>query len=138
MGKLSSVKMDIKKVADGIWQDYRAGMRLLIAHINNPAYAQCLTALQRPYLRQIRTGTLENSIATALTCKAVAKHILVGWENVNNDDGNPIPYSSDKAFEIISDPAYSELYNFVLETAVNAELYRAEVQEDSAKNLPSA
>ncbi len=138
MAKLSSIKMDLTKSAEGIWQDYAAGIRLLVACLSNPAYAQYLTLLQRPHLRQIRAGTLDNSVAATLTKKAVARHILLGWENIEDDTGKPIPYSEQKAFEIISDPAYSDLYNFVLETAVSAELFRAEVQEDSAKNLPSA
>ena len=138
MAKLSQIRSDTEKTSEGIWLEFAVGIRLKVARLHNPAYSKYLTTLQKPYTRQIRAGILDADVAGELVRKAVARHILVGWENIEDEQGKPIPYSAEKALEFLSDPALSEMYDFVLEVSASAELYRAELHEDSAKNLPSA
>jgi len=128
MAKLSQIKSDPKKTDEGIWLDFAAGIRLKIARLHNPAYAKYMTALQKPYIRQVRAGTLDAEISARLTKQVVA------WENIEDEKGQAIPYSPEKALELISDPTLFELYDFVLEVAASAELYRAQLHEDSVKN----
>lgn len=134
MAQLNAIKTDSQKSNDGIWVDFEEGIRLKVARLHNAEYDKYLQRISKPYLRKIRTNTLNRDITADLTKQAVAKHILLDWENIEDESGDPIPYSSEKALEFFRDPDLSELYNFVLETADANELYRQELKEDSEKN----
>ena len=139
MAKLSSVKSNVKKSEEGIWTPFESGIEFLIARMGNPKYTKLLAKLSRPHHRKLRgsrgaSSDLEND----LTKQAVAKTVLVGWRNLDDEDGNPIPYSQEKALEIISDPAYIEVYNFVLATAGDFQAFREEDQAESLGNSSEA
>ena len=57
--------------------------------------------------------------------ESLAGHVLKDWKNLKMD-GKVIPYSVEKAKEILVDPAYQEFYEFVMTEAQNAAMYRKE------------
>lgn len=134
MAKISSVKADPVKAESGVWVDYEAGIRLKIARMNNPAFEAFVRAKQRPKIRGFRANKATDDELNELTREAVARHVLVGWENVEDDDGNLIPYSPEKSLEFLKDPALSDLYQFVVLQASDAAAYRAEATEEAVKN----
>jgi len=68
-----------------------------------------------------------------LAKKAVAKHIIQGWENLEDESGVLISFSNDKALELFD--KYPDFYNIVKEVSAEAEIFRTDDVEASAKNL---
>ncbi len=134
MAKIGSLKTDLDKVEDGIWQTYVADVRLRIASVNNKAYRAHKDQLLRPHLRQLRAKEVPPEQVLEIIKPAVAHHILKGWQNLQDDSGAEIPYSPQTALEFFRDPALGDLYAFVLEAAGEVENYRQEMLEDARGN----
>lgn len=134
MAKLKSIKADATKVLGGVWVDYEAGVRLLVARMGNPAFEAFVRSKQRGNVRGFRAKRISDAEAEAITKEAAAAHILVGWENIEGDDGQPIAYSPAKALEFFNDPALADLYQFVLVQAADASAYKLEADEEARGN----
>lgn len=135
--KISKFAMDGTLAQEGVWED--AGhddLRVKVARMNNPRYREYLRALGRPLVRRSRRNMLDFDAMEAMTQKAVARYVLLDWKNLEDDEGNEIPYSPDKAFEFFK--AYPDFYEAVTEIANDVELFRAEDHEDAAGNLQAS
>jgi len=134
MAKLKSIKTDSKKSAEGIWFDYEMGIRLRIARMGNKDFEEFVRSKQKTNIKGFRAKKITEEQAEAITQEAVARHVLVGWENIEDDDGNPIPYSHEVALEFLNDPDLSDLRQFVLIQASDSESYRLEAIEEAEEN----
>ncbi len=67
-----------------------------------------------------------------LARKACAKHVVVDWKNLEDEDGKPIDFSTDKALELFE--KYPDFYTIVKDVAGEAELFRQVEDEEAAKN----
>lgn len=137
MAKLSEIAMDVKMAEKGRWVDYHFGIRLLIASGHSPAYRKARSAIIRRHTRGRRLSIDPETIVEMLKPIA-ARHLLLGWQNIEDEKGKPIDYSPQKALEIFNDPGMADFYDFVLDSAGEAEAYMQQAVEDDAKNLPSA
>ena len=100
MAKLSGIRSDVKKSEGGIWTEFESGIEFLIARMGNAKYTKLLAKLSRPHHRKLRGlrgagGELESNLMK----QAVAKTVLIGWKNLDDEKGVEIPYSSEKALE---------------------------------------
>jgi len=138
MGKLSALRVDLKKANGGVWQELEAGIEFLIAKKPNDAYEDKLAVLSEPYSDEIRARTLSPELDKELTLRAIVGTVLLDWRNVDDDEGNPIEFTEDKAFEILKDSQYIDVYNWILLKAHAYHLYRVESKKAEAKNLSSA
>lgn len=134
MAKISAIKQDADKVDNGTMVRYAEDIMLRIANINNAAYREARTKILKPFLRQIRSKAMTAEEVLEVIKPAVAKHLLLGWENLQDDTGTEIEYSAEQALKFFRDPALSDLFMFVIETAGENELYRVEEREESEKN----
>lgn len=135
MAKLNVLRTDTKKVTNGVWVDYTCGIRLLIAGIRNSRYKAALESILKPHMNRIHNGLMGPEERLNLIKPAVARFILLGWENVDGEDGKPLPYSYQEALKVFSDPQMEEFYHFVIETATTAETYRVQELETAKENL---
>jgi hypothetical protein len=135
MAKLSSFRIDAKKVNSGVLCEYADGVKFLVARKPNDAFEQMMEDLVQPHLASIRAGTFDKKLDQQITKEAVAKTVLLGWENLTDDEGQPIPYTPEKALEILNDPAYADIYRFILTMASSQQLFRVKEQERAEKNL---
>ncbi|RKY09817.1 MAG: hypothetical protein DRP56_02125 [Planctomycetota bacterium] len=133
MADINKLKVDAKKVSGGVWVDYTDGVRLLIARKPNPAFQEYMADLIEPHLASIHAGTFDDKLDKLLTKKAVAKHVLLGWENIE-ENGKPIEYSPENAFELFKNEDLVDLYHFVLTIAHSKERYRYQETETAVKN----
>ena len=69
-----------------------------------------------------------------ISIEAMAHHVLLGWKDIEDDDGNPLEYSPETALELLRDPGLRDLYQFVLTQANERALFRQEVEEESKEN----
>jgi hypothetical protein len=134
MAKLSQIKTDTDKAEKGVWQHYALDIQLCIASINNTAYKRERSRVLKPYLRRIRSGSMSSEDILEVLKPAVARYLLLDWKNIDDENGQPITYSPEKALELFGDASLSDLYDFVLEVAGETELYRKELLEQAAKN----
>lgn len=133
MADLKRIKVDNEKIESGVWVDYVEDIQLCIANINNPAYKEARKKALKPHLRQMRLGKIESDQVLDILKPAVAKHVLLGWKNIE-EDNKPLEYSSQKALELFKDPEMFTFFDFVLETASENEFFKQDMVEDGVKN----
>lgn len=134
MARLGAIQTDLNKAIEGVWVNYELDIRLKIARLGNQNYQKYVQQLSRPHLQRMRGKAPNTDLIKEITKQAVSHCILLGWEHIQDDKGKDIPYSPEKALELLSDPRFEDLYMFILEIAQDAELYRQEIQKDSEKN----
>jgi len=134
MAKLSSLRSDAQKESEGVWVEWEAGVSLLIARLNNSGFQARVRALTAKHTKRIRAGTFPDEEMEEISKSAMAHHVLLGWKNIEDDDGNALEYSVEKAEELLCEPDLRDLYQFVLTQANERELYRRDVEEDSTGN----
>lgn len=138
MARLSSLRSDLTKEKVGVWVAWELGIRFRIARMNNPSYDEAVREALRPHRDRIRRGVMDEREIERLSLQAVGTHILTGWENVEGDDGMSIPYSPEKAVEILGDARYREVYDFVVDVSRRSALYRVQEREDDLGNSQPA
>ena len=79
----------------------------------------------------LRAKTMPDETFNTLYIEAIAETVLVGWEGLQDDDGTLIPYSKEKAVEILSNPEYEDFKKLVLDLADEQAVFSAEVTEDT-------
>lgn len=138
MVKLSQFKSDLDKERLGVWITFAEGIRFRVARMGNAQYVAASRELLKPHRDRIRRGVMDEEEIERLSLSAIAEHILTGWENIDDDAGNAVPYSPAKAAEILGDPQYRDVYDFVLSTARRSELYRIQDREIDLGNSQTA
>lgn len=108
------------------------GFRVARAGGANVAYAKRLEAAIKPHRRQIQTETIDAKVAERLMMEVFVETVLLGWENVQDENGNDLPFSKQNAIKLFTD--LPDLYKNVQEGANSAALFRAEIAEASAGN----
>jgi hypothetical protein len=107
-------------------------VRIARAGGSNDAYLKCIDVKFKPHRRAIQNGTLPRKIWEKLTREAFAETVVIGWENVQDETGKSITFSKDAALKLLED--LPELFKDIQEQSSDIALYRADVQEMSAKN----
>ena len=134
--KISEFKTDPRLEQDGVWVEAGAGLRLLVASADNPKYEQYLRRLGKPYRLQIRNGTVRPDVMRDITMQAAARHVLLDWEKLQDEDGNDVSYSEKQALAYFKE--VPRFFNTVMEFAQNGALFREEEEEDARGNSRSS
>ena len=75
--------------------------------------------------------------AGVIMAKALAETVILGWSNVNDLEGNNLPFTIAKATELLTD--LPELRTVILEEAQNASNFVAvEVEENQGFSEPGS
>ena len=98
----------------------------------NTAYNRAMEAKTKPYRRQLQNGTLDIEVMTSILREVYADTVVIGWSNVEDKDGKPMPFNRDNVIKLFSE--LPELFADVQEQATNLALFRAEINEQDAKN----
>lgn len=131
--KLSKFKTDLNAAKNGVKVQLDDDSSVTIARAGeaNPEYSKTLRELMKPYQTQARAGSLPDAVFEDIINKCYAECILLGWEGLEDDQGNTIPYSKDKAFEILSDKAYVEFRKLVMELSSEAATFAVDVTDET-------
>lgn len=97
----------------------------------NKAFTNELTKLMRPYAR-MPEGDARNKLAEQMTVKAMAKHIVVAWDNVKDRNGEPLDYSPENCEALLLD--LPDLAEFLIREANKLSNFLAEDRTDAAKS----
>jgi hypothetical protein len=106
--KISEFKTDHQAEEHGIWQDAGVGnLRLKVARLPNRRYRAFLLkhgGKLRRMAAQITDTTMEQIDATDdLVIRAMAHTVLVDWDNLEDDNGDPLPFSIQNAEQTLRD-----------------------------------
>lgn len=98
----------------------------------NVRYVKAIEAKTKPYRMQIQAGTIDPEIAARLMRDVFAESVVIGWEGVEDENGQLLTYSPEAAATLFEQ--LPELYALLQEQAQNVALYRKEVLDNVAKN----
>jgi len=131
--KFSNIKTNKTMEQDGVWVQYEGNIRLKLCRLNNPAARAYSEDLRRPHARELKkVRDLNNPVLRELMRRVAARHVLVGWENIQDDNGKEILYSEEQALIFFEE---DDFFNDVIELASDRDLFRAEEIEADSGNL---
>ena len=144
MGKLSTFRSDPKRELEGVWVDFEdpedpevdgKPIRFLVASANNPRYQECMARLLKPHTRRLQRGQdVPPEQMRQLRAKAMSQYMLLDWQNVFDEEDNPIEYTPEQGFEYLRAPEYHTIHSFVLGVAHDESEYRHEADEADKGN----
>lgn len=139
MGDLSKLATSTRHEVEGVLTEYALGIRLRIARKPNPRYDAFRLERLRTVQVQLQTGVITSEAAAKeierIDLEATGRFVLVGWEELELG-GEVVPYSAEKAIELLSDPAYHDLLDFVHTFSSRAANYRRWRLEEAVGNSP--
>lgn len=86
----------------------------------------------KPYRRQIQNETMESALVERIVKEVYAETVVLGWENVEDENGNAMEFSVENCIKLFDD--LPDLFRDIQEQSQRAALFRAEVREADAKN----
>lgn len=108
------------------------GIRVARAGGANQAFNKRMEIKSKPYRRQIQTETIERKTLEKLVLEVFCETVVLDWENVEDADGNEMPFNYDNAVKLFTD--LPDLFADVQEQASKSALFRAEIREAAAGN----
>jgi len=134
--KLSALKTSDKLENEGALLEYENGLTFLVGRMGsnkNEQYKK--TVDQKLQLRVANEYATEDETIDYLV-DILANSILLGWDNLLDDDGKPIPFTIAKAKEILKE--YKDIRGDVYAFCTNRKnYYNANIDEETA-NLSNA
>lgn len=97
---------------------------------NNQKYAKALEAATKPYRRNM--DAMQPEVAERIYRDVFVKTVLKGWSNVQDKDGNAIPYSREAALDLFE--KLPRLYDELNSRAGSIDLFREAQREEEAGN----
>jgi hypothetical protein len=138
--KLKDVAVDSGRAEEGAWVDNipdMEGLRLKVRGSNNKDWRKLQQKLIQAIPRKRRmSGQLEPEDSDDITTKCLLNTSLLDWDGLDDDDGNPLPYSRETANKLMTDPDYRRFRESV-SWAANwvAEQSKEDVEEDAGNLL---
>ena len=107
---LFAVRTQVDRVSAGEWVGDIPGLgdiRLKVRGLNSTHFKDASAKAMRnlPRSERNRDGSLSSAVAERVTGGALAEAVLLDWENVTIQ-GDMIPYSKEKALELLTDPQW--------------------------------
>lgn len=68
---------------------------------SNPRVKAAMATYYKPYARLIEMGTMPPEKAEELNIRLFIDVCLVSWEGLTDENGEPIPFSKEKAFDVL-------------------------------------
>lgn len=133
--------MDLEKFgidsckSEGVWVDIDETTSLKIGMAGGLTHKKISRELlknNRRALRSLRQGDRIEELEKIETM-SLAKAVLLGWKGLKIK-GEEIPYSTEKAFEILSDPKYVVFRTMVEEISADNSNFEVEYEEDAEGN----
>jgi len=134
MAKLSQIQTDDELENKGTWFTWELDVQLRIARAGNRAFDTMMQTLSKPHVKASRDGNLPDDVQEDILKQAIAKTILVGWKNIDNDDGTPMKWSAKASLNLLQDEGLRDLYKFVLIKSNDVANFRRKLDDDAVKN----
>jgi hypothetical protein len=86
----------------------------------------------KPYRRQIQQGLISNAAVEKLLVEIYAESVVIGWENVEDADGNPMAFSVENCVKLLTD--LPDLFKDIQDQAQRGAIFRDDIAEADIKN----
>lgn len=132
---LSKISVDENKI-DGTWVNIDERTSLKIGIIGGPYHKRVSRDLVKEHKKVLRTLRLDDhaSEVEEIEVKALSKAILLDWKGLTID-GEEVPYSEEKAYEILKNPRYMVFRSLIEDLGADnanfAEEYKKELEGNS-------
>lgn len=125
MAKLRTIKTDSAAERDGVWMKYPGtDIEIKIARFGNPSF-EADSREFRTLAKQAKDGVeLTERESKDAVAPAVARHLVKDWRNLEDDDGAAIPFSQERAVELLKTPELHDLYDWIVAQSRNADRFR--------------
>jgi len=101
--KFSSFQTDPTKELEGVDIPVAEGLVLKIGRYGTPRFDDHMRRISTVHQRGLQTGSISSEVLEDLQKRVMAHHVLLGWTNLQDADGKEIPYSKDKAYELMKE-----------------------------------
>jgi hypothetical protein len=120
--------------SEGVELDYGESGRIRIARAggSNKAYLRAIERINRKYKRQLQLDIMDDAVVRAMMVEVYADTVVLGWEGVCGEDGQPLKFTRDNVVKVFTD--LPELFKDVFEMANNIALFKTSIDEAEAKN----
>lgn len=89
------------------------GVRVSVRASDHPEYQNALTV----GFERKRRASKDPNVRAEIVNRAIAKHLLFGWEGITDDDDKPIEFDRATVVEWAKDRAYRRFFDAVLGAA---------------------
>jgi len=118
---------------EGAWVELGDDIRVRIIRAKSARSRKVLRALQKPYENMTRSGReLPEEVSQKIAREWAASAIVLDWEGVTDEDGNPLAFSRESAIQVFD--AFPDFLDEVVTFSQLAETFRNEVVAEKAKN----
>jgi hypothetical protein len=132
--ELSEQKIDLVKLEEGDWVEKipeGGNLRLKVRGAENKAWRRMQDKLINAVPRNRRVNGIDPEDRDRITAQLLLNTCLLDWDGLHID-GVPVPYSKEKAKELLTDPQWIVFRNAVSWAAnVVATQRHAEIEEDA-------
>lgn len=98
----------------------------------NTGYKLAAERAFKPHRSAIKGGTISNETSDAIMLDLFCGHLLKGWENVRDENGEELVFNIDNAKKLMTD--LPDLYEELVSASNDISLYLDSNREASAKN----
>ena len=109
-----------KLSSEGVWIDIDLNdggkpLRFLLARMgrSNKRWSSQASKVYRHHKRKIDAGLMSDDEATERALKIFCNTVLLDWQNIEDENDIPIPYSPEQGVKILT--AFDGLYDYLLE-----------------------
>lgn len=131
--KLSSIQTNVSDDGDWVEIPEWPGVRLKVRSINSKDYQVGRQFLVQKLTRRLGRQPTNPEMEPELG-RLVAKHLLRGWEGIDDDAGKPLEFTPVTGTEYLTNAAYAELEGQVIWAASVVGASTAQFSEDAIKN----
>ena len=114
--KLSDIAVNAAAIELGRWvaiDHILPGVRLKVRGLENTDYRRLRNKLIAEIPRAERLKGVDTLMLEKINAQLLADTILVGWEGIEGDDDLALPFTKEKASQIINDPSFVVFRNAV-------------------------
>jgi len=130
LGEAFGTDKDLEE--EGKWFDIGGEARIRVARFGNKKHKKTLDKLRAPYKPVLlRGGDIPEDANDEIIKRSLSEAVLVDWEGLIDEKGNPIPYTPDAAYQAFCQ--YSDFLDLVSRLALDANQYRVLIQEQTVK-----
>ena len=125
---------------EGVWIDIDIedggkvmGFKIACLGRANRKWASEASRVYRAHKRKIDAGLMSDDESIERSLRVFCNTVLIDWRNVEDEDGQPIDYTPEEGFKVLSE--CDKLYDYLLEESQEISNYQdATVQQTAGKS----
>jgi hypothetical protein len=134
MAKLSHAKLDPDHES-GLWVPYR-GLEFRVLRWSSPSVQARLDELRRRNRSKLEDSEKPafHECLTDISKQTLGDVGIVDWRNVDDDNGQPLPFTRDAVKVLTVDPNYETLTQHLINSARDDDAYLCRLEEADQEN----